>query len=65
MIRLFATSPLAHVNWTNPRKDSAYTPELSAVAARQRSGRGLAERFGSGDNGIVGQSYEPGTPPPR
>jgi len=65
MIRLFATTPLPHVNGTNPRMDSAYTPELPAVAVRQQSGRGLAERFGNGDSGIVGQSYEPGAHPPR
>jgi hypothetical protein len=65
MIRLFATSPLPHVNGTNPCMGSAYTPDYPAVAVRQQSGRGMAARFGNGDSGIVGQSYEPGAHPPR
>jgi hypothetical protein len=65
MARLFATSLLSHVNGTKPWMDSAYTPELPAVAVRQQSVRGAAARFGNGDSGIVGQSYEPGAHPPR
>ena len=63
MIRLFATTPLSHVNGTNPCMDSAYTPEFPAVVVRQLAGRGSVARFGNGDSGIVGQSYEPGAHP--
>lgn len=66
MIRLFATLPLSHVNGTNPWMDSAYAPACPVVAVRPQVGyRAAAQRFGNGDSGIVGQSYEPGAHPPR
>ena len=65
MDRLFATTLLLHANGTNPGMDSAYTPEFPAVVVRPQLARGAAARFGSGDNGIVGQSYEQGKHPPR
>ena len=65
MVRLFAATLLLHANGTNPGMDSAYTPARPAIVACPQLGRGIAARFGSGDNGITGQSYEQGKHPPR
>ena len=68
MIRLLASTLLLHANGTNPWMDSAYLPETPAVVARQQAviaARGASPRFGNGDSGINGQSYEPGAHPPR
>ena len=65
MDRRFATTLLLHANGTNPWMDSACAPEYPAVVVRQLNGRGTAAaKFGSGDNRIIGQSYEPGAHPP-
>jgi len=65
MIRLLASTLLLHVNGTNPWMDSANSPEYPVIAVRPQAGSEAAPRFGNGDSGIIGQSYEPGAHPPR